>query len=180
MSNEGNITLVKQPTDVIIELIPPQDYFPNNPTLPIIIYKNIICIDESHVDHAIKDLLSSNLWSNAWTNGIYDFHHYHSNTHEVLVIMSGKCTVCLGGPQGKQFQLAAGDVIIHPAGVSHCNLQSSTHFKTIGAYPAGKEYDMCYGKEDELEDSRQAISNVRLPFADPIYGVDGPLFKYWK
>ncbi|WP_250123845.1 cupin domain-containing protein [Chroococcidiopsis sp. CCMEE 29] len=65
-------------------------------------------------------------------------HHYHSTAHEVLGISRGKAAVRLGGDaRGQTFEVRAGDVIIIPAGVAHKNLDSSSDFLVVGAYPLG-------------------------------------------
>ena len=37
-------------------------------------------------------------WSNAWRDGIFGYHHFHSIAHEVLGIASGEVRVMFGGP----------------------------------------------------------------------------------
>jgi len=39
---------------------------------------------------------------------------------------------------------------------------------------------MCYGKSSEHPAAEENIGKVPLPKTDPVYGVSGPLFKYWK
>ncbi len=56
-----------------------------------------------------------NNWSNSWRNGIFNFHHYHSITHEVLGVHSGNAKVLLGGDRGILINAEKGDVIIIPA-----------------------------------------------------------------
>lgn len=70
---------------------------PNSPDLPVLIYRNAL-------DHPqdTEELFNRNQWLNSWTNGIYDYHHYHSNAHEVLGVMEGEATVQLGGELGKK------------------------------------------------------------------------------
>src|ERR1700744_101495 len=102
--------------ETIHKLITSKENFPNNELLPLIIYKNVF---NFKTEKSVKDFLCQNEWLNAWTNGIYDFHHYHSNTHETLVIIEGSCDVQFGGEDGEIFQVNSGDAIIIPAGVSH-------------------------------------------------------------
>ncbi|RUR08659.1 cupin domain-containing protein [Legionella septentrionalis] len=166
-----------QPKEVIHELIPANHYFPGNSRLPLIIYKEVI---KSSSPQSIQALLTENHWINSWVDTIYDYHHYHSNTHEALVIFSGACTVQIGGNKGKIFNIAAGDVIIFPAGISHKNMDSTADFKCVGAYPIDVEYDVLYGKAEELSQAEENIQKLGLPKCDPVYGKDGPLFNYWK
>lgn len=165
------------PKEVIVETILPNGLFPGNPHFPLIIYKAAILADFS--SKVIKQLLEENHWINAWVDGIYHFHHYHSNTHEALVVIAGDCRVQIGGKGAKIYDVSQGDVIILPAGTSHKNVQSSTNFKCVGAYPFHLDYDMNYGKKEEHPRVDDNIARVGLPQADPIFGKEGLLFKYW-
>ena len=46
-------------------------------------------------------------------------------------------------------------------------------FQMVGAYPHGKQWDMCYGKPEEKA-KVQRIKDVAWFRQDPLYGVDGP------
>jgi uncharacterized protein YjlB len=168
---------------ILHEIIPENGSFPNNAHLPVLIYKGILELPDEHPDKVIRQIFEMNKWSNAWTNGIFDYHHFHSITHEVLGICSGYCEVMLGGPGCEKFKLGKGDVLIIPAGVAHKNMQSSEDFKCVGAYPGGADYDIKKGKaEEEAEEEaevRNNIAKVPLPEKDPVYGK-GPLQKLWK
>lgn len=169
----------RKPIQVISEVILAQGYFPNNNHYPLLIYKSVFSIDHLQ-SAAIKNLLKENYWGNAWVNGIYDYHHYHSNTHEVLIIIAGWCEVIYGGPKGKPYRISEGDVVIHPAGVSHKKENSSKNFTCIGAYPDSINYDMYYGKANEHPKVDLNIKVVALPQMDPVFGSDGILFKFWR
>jgi uncharacterized protein YjlB len=168
-----------KPTQIIHKLFPPNNFFPNNSRYPLLIYKKVLTFTDETTD-MVQNFLQTNQWRNSWVNSIYDYDHYHSNTHEVLVIFKGSCDVLIGGPGGETFTIAQGDVIIFPAGVSHKNISSSSDFKTIGAYPFDVQYDMNYGKESEHPKVDQNIKAVGLPECDPIFGEDGILFQYWE
>src|SRR3954469_24841430 len=116
--------------------------FPNS-KLPVLIYRKALSLPEqkNKAANIAQKLLIRNGWSNTWRNGIYNFHHYHSTTHEVMGICSGKATILLGGPKGKKATLEQGDVLILPAGVGHKCLNASGQFLCIAAYPQGKDYD---------------------------------------
>ena len=106
------------------------------------------------------------------TNGIYDYHHFHSITHEVLGVCCGYCDVMLGAPGSKKFRLEKGDVIVIPAGVAHKNMGSSDDFKCVGAYPGGADYNIKKGKPEEKAEAEKNIKKVPLPEKDPLYGKD--------
>lgn len=120
-----------------------------------------------------------NSWSNSWRNGIFDFHHYHSITHEVLGIYSGSALVHLGGEEGIKVTIQAGDVIVIPAGVGHKNLESED-LGVIGAYPGGMSYDLMRGRQEERPQADQNIAAVPVPEQDPLLGKLGGLLTIWK
>lgn len=116
----------------------------------------------------------------AGRSGPLPYHHYHGITHEVIVIDSGTATLHLGGEEGTKVNVRAGDAVIIPAGFGHKNIESSPDFSVFGAYLDGKEYDFCYGKKEEREEKLKNIRKVPMPDKDPVFGIDGPLFKYWQ
>src|SRR5689334_13528961 len=95
-------------------------HFPNS-RLPVLIYREALTLPKQKKKAAtiIQKIFARNGWSNSWSNGIYDFHHYHSNTHECMAICKGEAEVILGGPKGRKVKLSSGDVIILPAGTGH-------------------------------------------------------------
>jgi uncharacterized protein YjlB len=161
------------------ELISSNGAFPNNDQLPVLLYKGVLELPDEDADKVVEKIFAINKWSNAWTNGIYDYHHYHSITHEVLGVISGSCVVALGGSDEKQYTVQKGDVLIIPAGVAHKNISSDNNFKCVGAYPGGAEYDIKRGKPGEKSEAEKNIQHVPLPEKDPVYGK-GPLQKFWK
>ena len=93
---------------------------PNNPKLPFVHYRSPVDVSDASDPAAIfEELFQRNGWSGSWRNGIYDYAHYHSNTHEVLGVARGHARVRFGGNSGKIFELEAGDVAILPAGTGH-------------------------------------------------------------
>lgn len=164
--------------DVITHLLKDDGTFPNNESLPLIIYKEAIRIKVGASD--VENLFSKNNWGSSWRNGIFSYHHYHSTAHEVLGVYQGKVKAQLGGPEGITAELKAGDVVLIPAGVAHKNLGSSSDFACVGAYPPGQSYDMNYGKIGERPSADKNIRKVSMPETDPVTGKEGPLMKQWK
>jgi uncharacterized protein YjlB len=162
--------------DVVHRIIEDNGPFPNNPRLPLLHYKKVL---DDYDPQKIQEAFSSNGWVNSWVNGIYSYHHYHSNTHEALGISGGSCEVQIGGEGGPVFHLEAGDVLVIPAGVSHKNVGASEHFVCVGSYPLNIPYDMRRGEEGERPEVDKRISKVPLPTYDPVYGDEGPIFKHW-
>jgi uncharacterized protein YjlB len=152
---------------------------PNNPNLPLLIYPRALEETDLSPSHA-KELLAENGWGGAWVNGVFPYHHYHSTSHEVLAVVGGSASITFGGPEGETVEVAAGDVVVIPAGVGHRNEGSSGDFSVVGAYPRGQEnYDLRTGEEGERPEVLENIRNVALPESDPLYGAEGPLVRGW-
>ena len=150
---------------------------PNNPALPVLVYKGVVDVSA----RAIETLFSNNDWGNGqWRNGIYPFVHYHSMIHETLGIARGHARVQLGGQNGEVFELAAGDVVVLPAGTGHQRLSSSDDLLVIGAYPPDGHYDLCRGTSAEHARAVATIPRVPVPQTDPLHGATGPLTRLWR
>ncbi len=162
---------------LVAKKITPNDFFPNNERFPLLHYKNVFTDPDPH---KILAIFASNGWIQGWIDSIYDFHHFHSNTHEALGIAKGSCDVEIGGPGGTVIHIEACDLLLIPAGVAHKNIGSSDDFISVGSYPTNVPYDMHEGKKSEYEQVKKAISEVALPETDPVFGASGPLFTYWK
>ena len=166
--------------DVITALLADDGTFPNNEKLPVLVYRHAFATGEDEPEGRIEEAFRKSGWGGTWRNGIYSYHHYHSTAHEVLGVARGTARVQLGGDDGATFDVAAGDVLVIPAGVAHKNLGSSMDFMVVGAYPAGQEYDMKYGHPGERPQADLNIEATPLPDADPVYGADGPLLQHWR
>ncbi|MFS0840253.1 cupin domain-containing protein [Paenibacillus sp. 1P03SA] len=149
---------------------------PNHPRLPVLLYKGAF----SDNTERTEKLFNRHNWLNSWTNGVFDYHHYHSNAHEVLGVISGSAVVLLGGEHGEQIELKTGDVVVLPAGTGHKKLSASSDFKIVGAYPDGMEPDLHKESESVTPASREKIGSVPVPDTDPVFGEDGPLLRLWK
>lgn len=153
-------------------------HFPNS-DLPVLVYKKAIRLPLFFKGRWVKKLFSDHHWTNNWRNGIYTFHHYHSNTHEVMAVIKGKTKLQLGGDKGITINLVQGDVLLIPAGVAHKNLQKEKDVTCIGGYPNGKDYDMNYGKKEERPAADKRITKLSLPSFDPVTGNKDPLTRIW-
>lgn len=150
------------------------DAIPNHPRWPLLVYPQGFT---GTADDAER-LLASNGWVGAWRNGIHPFHHYHTTSHEVLVVVQGTAAVRFGGPQGADVSLTAGDVAVLPAGTGHKRLHASDDFLVVGAYPRGQEdWDLQQGAPTPVD--LQRIASVDRPRADPLFRDDGPLLTHW-
>lgn len=153
--------------------------FPNNSPLPLIILNSPLQ-SSAITPELFERIFTDNGWPAAWRNGLYDFHHYHSTAHEVLGVYLGWVRACFGGPGGETLEAHKGDVIVIPAGVSHCNMSQSSDFRVVGGYPAGQPWDMMYGKSGERPQADLNISQVAIPLTDPVFGSRGPVLELWK
>ena len=153
---------------------------PNHPRWPFLIYKDAVRLSDSLDPAAVlEELFEGNDWVDTWQDGIYDWVHYHSRTHEVLGIARGKGTVQFGGRKGRKVILKAGDVAVLPAGTGHQRLEASDDFLVVGAYPPTGSYDECTSSEDR-KNALISIPRTARPRKDPVYGRDGPLLKAWR
>lgn len=153
---------------------------PNN-RLPVLVYRDALKLDEAFDPAAVfEETFAAHGWRKAWRDGIYDFLHFHTATHEVLGIARGTVTVELGGTRGRRVSLEAGDVVVLPAGTGHRRLRASDNLLVVGAYPAGGRYDEPRPDEVDYADALASIARIRLPRHDPVYGAEGPLIKLWR
>lgn len=162
-------------TGVSLEHFADDGRFPNT-TLPAILYRRAV---DQPTPEALEALFDTNGWPSAWRYGVYDFHHYHSTTHECLGVARGSARLQLGGPEGRVFTVKAGDVIVLPAGTGHCNLESSADFLVVGAYPPGFKADLLRGEAGERPGADERIAAVPLPRTDPVGGQGGPVLEKW-
>ena len=168
--------MMKQSEDIEIRTLKIEDdgSVPNNPDYPLLVYKNVAAEGDA------EQILYEHDWLGSWRGKVYTEHHYHSNTHEVLVVGAGQATLHLGGGAGEKVTVEKGDALILPAGFGHKYLEGSEDFAVIGAYPGGMEHDFLCGRPEERPQNLENIKEVPLPDQDPLFGADGPLFEYWK
>ena len=154
--------------------------FPGHPEWPLLVYPGAIALSADDPAGSVEQKFRENGWTGLWRDSIYTFHHYHSNTHEVLGVFSGHARVQFGGPEGVEIELRPGDVAILPAGTAHKNLGSSKDFGVVGAYPHATKYDLFRGHKDERPQAMENIRNVPKPECDPVFGTGAGLCEHWK
>jgi uncharacterized protein YjlB len=140
---------------------PPGDVIPNNPRFAVLVYRGVDVPDA-------RALFAENGWGGTWVSTMFDFHHFHSTSHEALAVITGSATIELGGPQGEAFEVTAGDVLVLPAGTGHRRAGSDGAFRVVGAYPRGQEdYDLLREADHA---ARERIAALGAPPQDPVGG----------
>lgn len=130
---------------------------------------------------AFEALFAAHRWTPLWRAGIFDYHHYHPNAHEVLGVARGQARVTLGGAAGQTLTVKVGDVLVLPAGTGHRCVEASSDFLVVGAYPQGQEdYDI---QRPDRAAHKQALARIAAtagPEQDPVSGVHGALMSEWQ
>ncbi|WP_353981271.1 cupin domain-containing protein [Salinicola endophyticus] len=145
-----------------------------NSALPLLIYRQVISAASAEASEA---LFARHGWVPEWRYGLYPFDHFHSTAHEALGVFRGQAVARLGGPQGERFPLAAGDVLILPAGVAHACVSADDDFCMVGAYPPGQRWAVERGDPAQFAAACARVAAVPLPPADP---VGGELLAHWQ
>jgi uncharacterized protein YjlB len=143
---------------------------PNNQRLRALLYRGALK-EADALD--FKQRFEENGWSNSWQNGIFDYHHFHSNAHEVLGIARGWVKVRLGGANGQSVRIEKGDVVVLPAGTGHKCEARSGDLLVVGAYDGGRDWDICRGATQDKKKVRSNITSVPDPERDPVTGARG-------
>lgn len=173
-------------TLLALKKIKPEEFLFNddgkipNSKLPLLVYHQAFTEHGNRGAEWLENIFTQNNWTNSWRWGVYSYHHYHSNTHEVLGVYSGYAILHMGGEKGAKIKVKTGDIIVIPAGTGHKNINCSTDFSVVGAYPNGMKPDLMKGDSGERPQADKNIAAVPLPDADPLLGPDEGLRKTWK
>lgn len=151
---------------------------PNNEHLPVLLYRNAIAVGTSDPAALFEAQFQRNGWPPQWRDGVYDFHHYHSTAHEVLGFAAGRAKLTLGGENGQEMEVRAGDMVVLPTGAGHCRLEASSDFLVIGAYPPDQHWDIC--RSAPSDDAIARMRHLPFPNSDPVAGSKGPLTTIWR
>jgi uncharacterized protein YjlB len=154
---------------------------PNNPRLPLVVYRAAVKLAGEHDPAApFERAFAKHGWGGGWRNGIYPFLHFHTATHEVLGIARGRATVEFGGAKGQALTVDAGDVVVLPAGTGHRRIEASGDLLVVGAYPRNASFDQKRPGQVDHKKAVAAIDEVPMPEMDPVHGREGPLTTLWK
>ncbi|QKV20579.1 cupin domain-containing protein [Oricola thermophila] len=149
---------------------PRGDAIPNNDRYPALVYPGVLGGANAPAD--IHALYARNGWGGGWTWEVFPFHHFHPDAFEALAVASGSARLMLGGPQGEEIDVQAGDVIVLPPGYGHRLIEKRDGFAVCGAYPAGQEDYTTLRDSDGYDDDVLAeMRRVPPPERDPIHGL---------
>lgn len=85
--------------DVEAHLFEDDGRIPNNPRLPLLLYRRALPASEGLRPECEK-LFRDNGWGGIWVNGVFPYHHYHSTAHEALGVVRGSARITFGGESG--------------------------------------------------------------------------------
>jgi uncharacterized protein YjlB len=155
--------LYKKPDFPKIFFLEEDEEMPNNPHLPVLLYRGFIESEPDVGAGKFEDIFHQEGWGGTWRNGIFTYHHFHPDAHEALGIACGKATVQLGGENGQTYDVSAGDLLVLPAGTGHKKLNSSDDFLVVGAYPPGQENFTTCRHKDERAFAADEIKALGMP-----------------
>lgn len=158
-------------------LLTTNGWVPNNQKLPVIVYRNALSTTAPDPASTFEDLFQANGWPPQWRNGVYPFHHYHTEGHEVLGIYGGSAQLMLGGPSARKVDVRAGDIVLLPAGTGHMKISADDQFGVVGAYPAEQSFDIIRKAPSQAQ--LQRLASLPFPSTDPVCGPDGPVPHDW-
>ncbi|QSR19391.1 cupin [Novosphingobium sp. KA1] len=149
-------------------LLDANDWVPNNQGLPVLIYRSVESGAREQIAEAFETRFADHGWPAKWRDTIFDYHHYHSTTHEALGVASGRASLILGGPGAQIVSVAAGDALVLPVGTGHCLIEASEDFLVVGAYPEGQDWDIC--QDPPSKEALERIQTMLAAEQDPVTG----------
>lgn len=142
------------------------DGFIPNSRFPVLVHRSVLSfesMDASKAEATLKKRIQG--WNVEWLWRVYKRPHYHSTTHEALVVYRGGATLRLGGHRlGKLVKVSKGDAIVIPAGVAHQSTRRTQDFLVFGLYPVGaKPWDLLFCRKRERAISLPNLALLHEP-----------------
>jgi uncharacterized protein YjlB len=159
-----------------------------NSPLPVVFYRGLAGFvdplrEEMRTCNSIKTLIGYNGWGLEWIEkgAVFQHIHFHSNRHEILLVLHGSAQLALGGGSDPAlFCVAQGDAVAIPAGVAHCRVSNKDpNFVVAGLYPPGPKLNFLEPSVCSRNKVLRDAAKVRMPDTDPFWGYHGPLKTYW-
>ncbi len=144
------------------------DGFIPNSRFPVILTRNMVKLRGMNATEAKATLKKRALktgWNLEWLWKVYKRPHYHSTTHEALVVYQGSATLRLGGHRlGKLVKVSQGDAVVIPAGVAHQAMERTKDFLVFGFYPVGaRPWDLLFCRKKEREIALPNLALLKEP-----------------
>lgn len=117
-------------------------------------------LDKKSAWAKLQKLVSPYGWRVGWLDSVYPYTHYHSTTHEALVVYRGTALIEVGGNRfGEAMSLDEDGYLVIPAGVAHKRLECSDDFQVFGCYPVdARKWDVLRGRKRER---KRALANIQ-------------------
>lgn len=151
-----------------------------NSHLPVLVYRGLFDSTYQDCEGWLEKKFTENGWVRTCNKPLFDYYHYHSNTHEVLGVCRGTGFIQLADKNGVKTELEKGDVVLIPAGIGHYCINCSEDFAVVAGYPDHIVPDVLKATPENREKSLENIKNVPIPRFDPILrDEEGCLQKFW-
>ncbi|VUC34752.1 unnamed protein product [Clonostachys rosea] len=138
----------------------PTKHVPNSP-LPLLVYRDVL--PKPITAESCQEMVEGHGWtrqSKIW--GAYYYRHFHPNNHECYAVLSG-------------------DVIIHPAGVSHANVSEEGDYKYMPFNPSEKTTWRTELGRKPMDFDAMIAETLAVPIpCDPVAGHNGHLQRLWS
>lgn len=152
-----------------------------NSRLPALLYRGVEASAGASLAETFEQMFKNNDWPPQWRGSVYQYHHYHSRAHETLGVYQGAATLRLGGENGEDIEVSAGDVIVLPAGTGHCLISAGHDFAVTAAYPSDQQqWDLCVSGESDVAKARAQVAELSRPAFDPVMGEGGGVATDWQ
>ena len=152
-----------------------------NSHLPVLIYRGLFDPAYESCEEWLEEQFTLNGWSRTCHKPLFDFYHYHSNTHEVLGVCDGACYIQLADKNGVKTEITKGDVVLIPAGVGHFCVEHSKDFAVVAGYPDNVIPDVLRPSPENREKALEKMNEITLPEFDPIlHDEEGGVQKFWS